>query len=85
MRRLEAQGLLEETINPTPHGKRKVPAPIDLGIAGSSKGGTGSAAGGQDPAMQAMLDSLKKLKEDEKQANDVMVRNYVTLIALTVL
>lgn len=73
MRQLEAAGLLDETLNPLPAGKRKVPTKVNMDIYGSSNGGTGSASTGADPAMQTMLDSLKKLRDDEKQANDVMV------------
>jgi hypothetical protein len=73
MRQLQADGLLDEMLNPLPAGKRKAPVRINMDIYGSSNGGTGSSSTGSDLAMQTMLESLKKLREDEKQANDVMV------------
>lgn len=72
------QGLTQEPTTPKGKGKGKARGG-DTRVEGSGNSGSGLPQQGMDEEMQRLLDGLKKVGEDEKQADAVMVGPYGAL------
>lgn len=73
------QGLTQESVSSK--GKNSIRGG-DTAVGGYGNSGSGLPQAAVDPEMQRLLDGLKKVGEDEKQADNVMVSYPLSVVPL---